>query len=181
MRDRFGAEVESGLIEVICAPDSFYPSYIDGDGDKGNWKHALDVSFLMMYSQERAEFYLQLTDESHVSRGFVTKMQWFAMELEAKQYWMAIKYSEQGFAGNLFLSSELPRTIQFFLMFYNDQKIEDLFKNLVYAKACRPGMIQAECQSRMNKVWVKHKVPLIRVGSATRSRNNSDVAAVLVV
>ncbi|KAK3930501.1 Alpha-1,3-mannosyl-glycoprotein 4-beta-N-acetylglucosaminyltransferase B, partial [Frankliniella fusca] len=182
VRDSFGDEAQAGLLEVISAPDAFYPSHVDGRGNESDARRVLDVSFLMMYCQERAEFYLQLSDAFSVDRvGFATKMKGFAMDLEAKQNWIGISFSNHRFYGNLFLCSELPRIVQFFLMFYNDHNVGDLFENLVHAKACKPTMAPDECASRMNTVWVRHRPPLVSAVVAARSSSDTDKNVVAVV
>ncbi|KAJ9594645.1 hypothetical protein L9F63_027372, partial [Diploptera punctata] len=85
---QFSEQVESGLIEVISPPASYYPDMDNlketlGDPpERVRWrtKQNLDFAFLMMYSQPKATFYVQLEDDILAKKNFISTMKNYALQ-----------------------------------------------------------------------------------------------------
>lgn len=107
---RFGPYVDSGLIEVLSPPASYYPNMehlrqtLNDPPERVKWrsKQNLDFSFLMAYAQPKATFYVQLEDDILAKRGFVTIMKRFAYEKTMlKTGWFVLDFCQLGFIGKL--------------------------------------------------------------------------------
>lgn len=105
---RFSERVESGLIEVISPPASFYPDMENlretlGDPpERVRWrtKQNLDFAFLMMYSQPKATFYVQLEDDILAKKNFISTMKNYALQkISEKSPWFVLEFCQLGFIG----------------------------------------------------------------------------------
>lgn len=105
---RFSQYVESGLIEVLSPPASYYPNMdklkitLNDPPERVRWrsKQNLDFGFLMAYAQPKATFYVQLEDDILAKRGFVTIMKNFALDKTArKEPWFVLDFCQLGFIG----------------------------------------------------------------------------------
>ncbi|POI35054.1 hypothetical protein CIB84_001194 [Bambusicola thoracicus] len=144
VKTSFPREVQSGLLEIISPPASYYPDLSNlrktfGDSeDRVRWrtKQNLDYSFLMLYAQPKGTFYLQLEDDIIAKPDYVQSIENFAAE--QSQEWMVLEFSQLGFIGKLFKSEDLPLLVEFFLMFYKDKPIDWLLDHLFWVKVCNP-------------------------------------------
>ncbi|XP_038053883.1 alpha-1,3-mannosyl-glycoprotein 4-beta-N-acetylglucosaminyltransferase C-like [Patiria miniata] len=132
----------SGFMQLITAPNSFYPplenlkqNFGDSKG-RVSWraKQVADYAFLFSYCQGLSEYYLQLEDDVISSPDFVQSIKNYLDVVTYKQ-WTTLEFSELGFIGKLFRSSELPRLTQFMLFFYEDQPVDYLQKYYNYLNA----------------------------------------------
>lgn len=105
---QFPQHVESGLIEVLSAPESYYPDMeklrhtLNDPMDRVKWrsKQNLDYAFLMAYSQPKCQFYVQLEDDILTKRGFVTIMKNYAIHRSGhKEEWFVLDFCQLGFIG----------------------------------------------------------------------------------
>lgn len=105
---QFPQYIESGLIEVLSAPESYYPDMdklrptLNDPMDRVKWrsKQNLDYAFLMAYSQSKCQFYVQLEDDILSKRGFVTIMKNYAIHKTArKEDWFVLDFCQLGFIG----------------------------------------------------------------------------------
>lgn len=105
---RFSEQVESGLIEVISPPASYYPDMENlretlGDPpERVRWrtKQNLDFAFLMMYSQPKATFYVQLEDDILAKKNFISTMKNYALQkISEKSPWFVLEFCQLGFIG----------------------------------------------------------------------------------
>ncbi|KAF4801448.1 Calmegin [Turdus rufiventris] len=137
-------EIQSGVLEVISPPASYYPDFSNlkktfGDSeDRVRWrtKQNLDYSFLMLYAQPKGTFYLQLEDDIIAKPDFIESIKSFAAQQSPD--WMILEFSQLGFIGKLFKSEDLPLIVEFFLMFYKDKPIDWLIDHLLWVKVCNP-------------------------------------------
>ncbi|NXV72884.1 MGT4A acetylglucosaminyltransferase, partial [Atlantisia rogersi] len=140
----FPEEIQSGVLEVISPPPSYYPDLSSlkktfGDSeDRVRWrtKQNLDYSFLMLYAQHKGTFYLQLEDDIIAKPDYIQSIKTFAAE--QSQDWMVLEFSQLGFIGKLFKSEDLPLIVEFFLMFYKDKPVDWLIDHLLWVKVCNP-------------------------------------------
>lgn len=113
---RFSQYVESGLIEVLSPPATYYPNMeklkitLNDSPERVRWrsKQNLDFAFLMAYAQPKATFYVQLEDDILAKRGFVTIMKNFAFDKTIrKEPWFVLDFCQLGFIGRSITSSGL--------------------------------------------------------------------------
>ncbi|NXT07353.1 MGT4A acetylglucosaminyltransferase, partial [Prunella fulvescens] len=104
--DRFSTEINSGLVEVIAPPATYYPDLTNlketfGDSkERVRWrtKQNLDYCFLMMYAQKKGVYYIQLEDDIVVKQNYFSTIKNFALQL-ASEDWMILEFSQLGFIG----------------------------------------------------------------------------------
>jgi len=105
--------MESGLIEVISPPASYYPdmenlrSTLGDSPERVRWrsKQNLDFAFLMMYSQPKATFYVQLEDDILAKKNFISTMKNYALQrISEKSPWFVLEFCQLGFIGEGFCS-----------------------------------------------------------------------------
>ena len=150
---RFHSSVESGLLEVISPPASYYPDInrlretFKDPFERVKWrtKQNLDFLFLMMYSRPKATYYCQLEDDIVTKAGYLSTMKNFALNQKTDN-WMLLEFSHLGFIGKMFKSSDLPMVVEFFLMFHKDKPIDWLIDHLLYVKVCNPEKDNKHCQ-----------------------------------
>ena len=105
---RFGEALQSGLLEIISPPPSFYPDLnelrvtLNDPVERVKWrtKQNLDYAFLMMYAQSRGIYYVQLEDDILTTPGYVTKMKKFALKKDSMNLdWFLLDFCQLGFIG----------------------------------------------------------------------------------
>uniref|UniRef100_A0A8C9NF96 MGAT4 family member D n=1 Tax=Serinus canaria TaxID=9135 RepID=A0A8C9NF96_SERCA len=164
----FPREVQSGVLEVISPPASYYPDLSNlkktlGDSeDRVRWrtKQNLDYSFLMLYAQPKGTFYLQLEDDIIAKPDYIESIKSFAAQ--QSQDWMVLEFSQLGFIGKLFKSEDLPLIVDFFLMFYKDKPIDWLIDHLVWVKVCNPEKDATHCEKEKSKLRIRAKPSLFQ-------------------
>ncbi|NXF21873.1 MGT4B acetylglucosaminyltransferase, partial [Rhodinocichla rosea] len=164
----FPREVQSGVLEVISPPASYYPDLSNlektlGDSEERvRWrtKQNLDYSFLMLYAQPKGTFYLQLEDDIIAKPDFIESIKSFAAQ--QSQDWMVLEFSQLGFIGKLFKSEDLPLIVEFFLMFYKDKPIDWLIDHLLWVKVCNPEKDATHCEKEKSKLRIRAKPSLFQ-------------------
>ncbi|XP_033112862.1 alpha-1,3-mannosyl-glycoprotein 4-beta-N-acetylglucosaminyltransferase C-like [Anneissia japonica] len=132
---RFYNFVDSGLIRVIQAPNGYYPTFQNlkhnyGDSEKRviwRTKQVLDYAFLYQYCYNLTDYYMQLEDDVRASPKFVQSIQEYIV-LNMNENWSTLEFSELGFIGKVFRSTDLKRFMDFVLIFFQDQPIDYLLK-----------------------------------------------------
>ena len=72
--------------------------------------------------------------------------------------WFLIEFSELGFIGKLFRTTDLPIIIQFFIMFYKDKPCDWLLIDVINTLACNPELSQSECRNKkFASRWIHHR------------------------
>ncbi|XP_015481100.1 alpha-1,3-mannosyl-glycoprotein 4-beta-N-acetylglucosaminyltransferase-like protein MGAT4D isoform X4 [Parus major] len=168
VKTSFPREVQSGVLEVISPPASYYPDFSNlektlGDSeDRVRWrtKQNLDYSFLMLYAQPKGTFYLQLEDDIIAKPDYIESIKSFAAQ--QSQDWMVLEFSQLGFIGKLFKSEDLPFIVDFFLMFYKDKPIDWLIDHLLWVKVCNPEKDATHCEKEKSKLRIRAKPSLFQ-------------------
>ncbi|XP_068868816.1 alpha-1,3-mannosyl-glycoprotein 4-beta-N-acetylglucosaminyltransferase-like protein MGAT4D isoform X2 [Aphelocoma coerulescens] len=168
VKTSFPREVQSGVLEVISPPASYYPDLSNlkktlGDSeDRVRWrtKQNLDYSFLMLYAQPKGTFYLQLEDDIIATPDYIESIKSFAAQ--QSQDWMVLEFSQLGFIGKLFKSEDLPLIVEFFLMFYKDKPIDWLIDHLLWVKVCNPEKDSTHCEKEKSKLRIRAKPSLFQ-------------------
>ncbi|XP_041800411.1 alpha-1,3-mannosyl-glycoprotein 4-beta-N-acetylglucosaminyltransferase B [Chelmon rostratus] len=165
----FPKEVESGLLEVISPSQHYYPDFTDlretfGDSkDRVKWrtKQNLDFSFLMLYAKDKGNYYVQLEDDVVAKAGYYTNMKTFIMQTASK-HWLYLEFSQLGFIGKLFRTSDLPLVAEFFLMFHRDKPIDWLLDHILWVKVCNPEKDAKDCNQQKAALKQRHKPSLFQ-------------------
>ncbi|XP_049548272.1 alpha-1,3-mannosyl-glycoprotein 4-beta-N-acetylglucosaminyltransferase A-like [Anopheles darlingi] len=173
LRLRFGSFIDSGFLEIIAPPASYYPKMdnirptLNDPLERFRWrsKQNLDFAFLMAYARPRGAFYLQLEDDIITKKGFVTVMKNFALQNTAKKQssdWFVLDFCQLGFIGKMFKSSDLPWLITFFQMFYKEQPVDWLLYYMISTKICRTDQNAADCKQKVAKLWIHYEPSLFQ-------------------
>ncbi|MEE6461484.1 hypothetical protein FKM82_001299 [Ascaphus truei] len=109
LKESFPKEIQSGVLEVISPPASYYPDLTQiketfGDSkERVRWrtKQNLDYSFLMLYAQPKGVYYLQLEDDVIAKPEYFQSLKNFATQ-QMSDDWMILEFSQLGFIGRLF-------------------------------------------------------------------------------
>ncbi|XP_010007228.1 PREDICTED: glycosyltransferase 54 domain-containing protein [Chaetura pelagica] len=168
IKTSFPREIQSGVLEVISPPASYYPDLSNlkktlGDSeDRVRWrtKQNLDYSFLMLYAQPKGTFYLQLEDDIIAKPDYLQSIKNFTAK--QSQEWMILEFSQLGFIGKLFKSEDLPLIVEFFLMFYKDKPIDWLVDHLLWVKVCNPEKDARHCEMEKAKLRIRAKPSLFQ-------------------
>lgn len=171
LKDRFDEYIRSGLIEIIAPPKEFYPDLNNLPKDvtfhdppvrvKWRTKQNLDFSYLMMYAQKKARFYVQLEDDLIATPGYVSTIRTFALQ-QTQNRWMILEFSSLGFIGKLFRASDLPAIVEFFLMFHKDKPVDWLLDHILWVKVCSPDKDQAHCNREKTQLRIRFKPSLFQ-------------------
>ncbi|XP_075229515.1 alpha-1,3-mannosyl-glycoprotein 4-beta-N-acetylglucosaminyltransferase B-like [Lycorma delicatula] len=129
----FQDELNSGVLKVISPSPAYYPDKsrlritLGDPPERVCWrsKQNLDFAYLMMYSQPKAVFYVQLEDNILAKPHFITTMKIAAYDrITNKQSRFILDFCQLGFIGKMFSYVELPWLVQFFFMFYSDKPVD---------------------------------------------------------
>ncbi|XP_039607583.1 alpha-1,3-mannosyl-glycoprotein 4-beta-N-acetylglucosaminyltransferase B-like isoform X3 [Polypterus senegalus] len=145
IKNAFPQDVEAGLLEVVSPSFGYYPDFTNlretfGDSkERVKWrtKQNLDYSFLMLYAQNKGTFYVQLEDDIVARSGYYQSMKNFVLQ-QTSADWMVLEFSQLGFIGKLFRTSDLPLIVEFILMFHKDKPIDWLLEHILWVKVCNP-------------------------------------------
>ena len=133
---RHAREINRGFLQVIWISESYYPQLtglkrnFGDDPDRVQWrsKQVIDFALMFEYAQNISEYYIQIEDDVECSHGFVSAIRSYI--LERNQYdvngikWAMLEFSELGFIGKLFRSSDLDRLSKYMRMFYAEQPVD---------------------------------------------------------
>ncbi|XP_054707128.1 alpha-1,3-mannosyl-glycoprotein 4-beta-N-acetylglucosaminyltransferase A-like [Uloborus diversus] len=171
IENQFQEHINSGLLEVIAPPSSFYPDFdqlrqtLGDPPERVKWrtKQNLDFSFLMMYAQPKGMFYVQLEDDILSKPGYIESMKKFAYKQTAeKKDWMILDFCQLGFIGKMFKCIDLSKLITFFVIFHSDKPVDWLLDHVVQTKVCRFDKDPKDCKKRKDQVWLHYKPSLFQ-------------------
>lgn len=161
----FDSYVQTGLIDIIAPPACYYPDFNQiptNLGDKRaqfNWrsKQNLDFAYLMMYATGRGKYYVQLEDDIIAADRFINSMKVFINGQNPD--WFLIWFSQLGFIGKCFKTSDLPFFVNFLYLFYRFKPCDWLLDHAIYCMTgCSFNVKKQICASE-RKALVKHYRP----------------------
>ncbi|XP_069098668.1 alpha-1,3-mannosyl-glycoprotein 4-beta-N-acetylglucosaminyltransferase-like protein MGAT4D [Pleurodeles waltl] len=169
IKERFPNEIQSGLLEVISPPVSYYPDFSTiketfGDSrERVRWrtKQNLDYSLLMLYAQPKGVFYVQLEDDIVAKPQYFQSIKTFALQQPSDE-WLFLEFSQLGFIGKLFKSKDLPLIVEFFLMFYKDKPIDWLLDHILWVKVCNPEKDAKHCDRQKANLRIRYRPSLFQ-------------------
>uniref|UniRef100_A0A673IPR3 Alpha-1,3-mannosyl-glycoprotein 4-beta-N-acetylglucosaminyltransferase B-like n=1 Tax=Sinocyclocheilus rhinocerous TaxID=307959 RepID=A0A673IPR3_9TELE len=161
--------VSAGVIEVISPSPHYYPDLSNlketfGDPkERVRWrtKQNLDYSFLMLYAQSKGTYYVQLEDDIIAKQGFFESMKKFIAYVLSEE-WLFLEFSQLGFIGKLFRTSDLPMIVEFFLMFHKDKPIDWLLDHILWVKVCNPEKDSKHCHNEKARLKRTYKPSLFQ-------------------
>ncbi|XP_035672330.1 alpha-1,6-mannosyl-glycoprotein 4-beta-N-acetylglucosaminyltransferase-like [Branchiostoma floridae] len=129
--------LNSGFMQVVQAPKHFYPPLeglkqnFNDTQERVKWrsKQCVDFSFLFSYCRDLSEFYLQLEDDVISSEKYLTGIRDFINSQTSA--WTMLEFSELGFIGKLFKSSDLQRLADFIMLFYQEMPVDYLIRYFI--------------------------------------------------
>lgn len=147
--------VESGFMQIVHPPHIAYPNFkylerkYNDSMTRVAWrsKQNLDYSYLMTYTRNISQYYIQLEDDVITTSGYLGKIKNF-VAYNLKKQWLFLRFSGLGFIGVLFKSSDLPKVAEFLLVLFDenpgDLLINDLkrIKGQVKDYRSRPSLFQ---------------------------------------
>ncbi|EFX88534.1 hypothetical protein DAPPUDRAFT_310736 [Daphnia pulex] len=178
IKKQFGDALQSGLLEIVSPPPSFYPDLnelrvtLNDPVERVKWrtKQNLDYAFLMMYAQSRGMYYVQLEDDILTTPGYITKMKKFALKKEAMNLdWFLLDFCQLGFIGKMFKSTDLPYIIQFAVMFHNDKPVDWLLDPIIETRYCPHDTVRKKCNQIKLLKWIHFKPSLFQHVGTTSS------------
>uniref|UniRef100_A0A8C7Z5J8 Zgc:154054 n=1 Tax=Oryzias sinensis TaxID=183150 RepID=A0A8C7Z5J8_9TELE len=169
INDNFSKEVEAGLLEVVSPSQHYYPDFSTiketfGDSkERVKWraKQNLDFSFLMLYAQDKGDYYVQLEDDVVAKDGYYSDMKTYTIR-EASENWLYLEFSQLGFIGKLFRTRDLPMIAEFFLMFHRDKPVDWLLDHILWVKACHPEKDKKDCDAQKALLKQRYKPSLFQ-------------------
>ncbi|XP_038068892.1 alpha-1,3-mannosyl-glycoprotein 4-beta-N-acetylglucosaminyltransferase C-like [Patiria miniata] len=134
---RFPKHLESGFLQLIEAPRSFYPPLknlkrtFDNPDERVYWrsKENIDNVFLFAYSVSMSDYYLQLDDDFTTVPGYVSTIRRF-IALNRAEHWILLDISDKG-TGKLFRDWDLLHVARYLVQFYQEQPVDFLFSALM--------------------------------------------------
>ncbi|XP_061541079.1 alpha-1,3-mannosyl-glycoprotein 4-beta-N-acetylglucosaminyltransferase B isoform X4 [Phycodurus eques] len=165
----FPSEIRSGLLEVVSPSVHFYPDFShlrESFGDpkeRVRWrtKQNLDYCFLMMYARAKGTYYVQLEDDIVARPAYLSTMKKFALQ-QPSDDWMILEFSQLGFIGKMFKSSDLSLIAEFMLMFYKDKPIDWLLDHIMWVKVCNPEKDAKHCDRQKANLRIRFKPSLFQ-------------------
>uniref|UniRef100_A0A671N0M2 Alpha-1,3-mannosyl-glycoprotein 4-beta-N-acetylglucosaminyltransferase B-like n=1 Tax=Sinocyclocheilus anshuiensis TaxID=1608454 RepID=A0A671N0M2_9TELE len=162
-------QANAGVIEVISPSPHYYPDLSNlketfGDPkERVRWrtKQNLDYSFLMLYAQSKGTYYVQLEDDIIAKQGFFESMKKYIAYVLSEE-WLFLEFSQLGFIGKLFRTSDLPMIVEFFLMFHKDKPIDWLLDHILWVKVCNPEKDSKHCHNEKARLKRTYKPSLFQ-------------------
>lgn len=169
IKDSYPREIQSGVLEIVSPPSSFYPDFSNiketfGDSkERVKWrtKQNLDYSFLMLYAQPKGTYYLQLEDDIVAKPDYFQSIKDFATQ-QASDDWLILEFSQLGFIGKLFKCKDLQHIAEFFLMFYKDKPIDWLLDHYLWVKVCNPEKDAKHCDRQKSNLRIRYRPSLFQ-------------------
>ena len=130
----FPAEIQSGLIQCIIAPQGYYPPMenlplLHGDSvQRVIWrsKQSLDYSFLHFYCADLGQYFLQLEDDVLAEDRYLPKIKDFINSRTSK--WTTLEFGARGFIGILYETKHLIKLAKYCRMNYFLMPVDWLFR-----------------------------------------------------
>ncbi|CAL9703567.1 unnamed protein product [Knipowitschia caucasica] len=157
LQTSFYKELRQGQLLLIHVPQEQYPpltglkrNYNDAaDRVSFRSKQNVDYSFLIHFCSSLGQFYLQLEDDVYCAKHFLSNIRQHIKEQNAKKTnWAMLEFSNLGFIGKLYKSTDLPILAQFLFLFYQEMPCDWLmsrFRDLLTQKEpiiLRPSLFQ---------------------------------------
>lgn len=137
--------LDDGFVRVIKPPREIYPNfdnikktYNDG-GDRLKWraKQNIDFAYLLLYSQNISDFYIQLEDDVLCATNFTQSIRSELQGMGRTEKWFMLEFSRLGFIGKLFKSKDLPWISNYLLQHFDEKPGDLLLGKMLHANGQR--------------------------------------------
>ena len=113
IKTTFPHSISTGVIEIIISRETFL-STLRNSYTTMNARRKADYGYLMLYSSQFANYYLQLDEGTDISEEFIKKIDFFRHSVKPR-LWICIDFSTAGLAGKLLQGVGLPLIALHFL------------------------------------------------------------------
>lgn len=128
--------IQSGHIQVITLPPQLYPDFnliprtYNDSVERLTWrsKQNIHYAFLFRYCHNISDFYMHLEDDVVAAKNYIQDIRKYKRIF--MNNWFLIRFSNMGFIGVFFKSSNLLTISDFFLLFYAVQPC-DFLMNII--------------------------------------------------
>lgn len=128
----YSRHLETGFIQVVRASREFYPTFenlkrnFNDEPQRVAWraKQVMDYAFMFLYSRNLSEYYIQLEDDVLCGKDFISGVRHYIYLQTKTTTWAMLEFSELGFIGKLFKSSDLEKLARFLTLFYEEQPVD---------------------------------------------------------
>ena len=152
----FTREIETGLLQIISRPKDFSPPenlpLTLGDPiERVQWrsKEVFDAAYLMLYCQDKADFYIMLEDDVVAARGYIAAAKRFVKNYKANYIYSSLAHFSS--IGKLFPTPLLGKWSSYLFTFYADKPIDWLMSDYLRLQSCTPDMKDNECAFEIRK------------------------------
>ncbi|EDO49434.1 predicted protein [Nematostella vectensis] len=157
LNKKFPSELDSGLVRVIQAERSFYPSLskvpkLWGDSpQRVHWrsKQCLDYAFLFKYCQDLGQYYMQIEDDVTTSKDYLKRIK-ETIAMNKRRKWSILEFGARGFIGMMYRAEDLGRLSRFVKMYHWVFPVDLLYRQF------------NDFHLYGNPQWARYKPPLVR-------------------
>lgn len=129
---KYGHHLQSGFIQVLQVSKDYYPPLenlkrnFNDEPSRVSWraKQVMDYALMFLYSRDLASYYIQLEDDVTCGKNFVAGIRQYINLKTHDGLWAMLEFSELGFIGKLFKSSDLEKLATFMTLFYEEQPVD---------------------------------------------------------
>ncbi len=123
--------ITAGFLQIIQVSKDLYPPLRDL---KRNFqdseihvsiraKQVVDYALMFLYARNLSEYYIQIEDDVICVDGYIQAIRDYIYKMK-RDTWAMLEFSELGFIGKLFRSSDLTKLAWFMLTFYDEQPVD---------------------------------------------------------
>uniref|UniRef100_A0A3P9JE21 Alpha-1,3-mannosyl-glycoprotein 4-beta-N-acetylglucosaminyltransferase A n=1 Tax=Oryzias latipes TaxID=8090 RepID=A0A3P9JE21_ORYLA len=161
LEKEFSTELNSGLLEVISPPASYYPDLTNLKETFGDSKEREVASYVMLTCVLNSFFIFQLEDDIVAKPNYFATMKNFALQLSSED-WMILEFSQLGFIGKMFQAPDLNLIVEFIFMFYKEKPIDWLLDHILWVKVCNPEKDAKHCERQKSSLRVRFRPSLFQ-------------------
>lgn len=139
---RYRKYIDSGFIQILLIKEEAYPplanistGMLSGTSPQhATWraKQVLDYAFMFEHGKTLNKYYLQIEDDVMCAENYATAIRQYIRNESTP--WRTIDFSELGFIGKLFKSSDLDKLSKFLFFFYKEQPVDWLYE--IFRQSC---------------------------------------------
>ncbi|XP_050413868.2 alpha-1,3-mannosyl-glycoprotein 4-beta-N-acetylglucosaminyltransferase C-like isoform X2 [Patella vulgata] len=130
--------IDQKVMHLVTIPGNYYPdldhlkiTYNDSTVRvKWRSKQNLDYAYLMAYSANLSQYYLQLEDDLLTREGYLDNIKEFIKE-HKKHDWAMLDFNESGFIGKLYHSPDIVKLATVLKSFFNEKPCDYLISDFL--------------------------------------------------
>ena len=134
IKERYKKVIDIGALIIIHAPKSYYSNLsitkltYTTDEKHVYWrtKQNYDYAYLMKQSWNISDYYMQMEDDVVAVDGYFASIRDFITN-QTESKWVCLEFSELGFIGKLYNSSDISRLADMLLLFSLEQPVDYIY------------------------------------------------------